>query len=143
MMVTTADIEALLTSPGRWAVVGLSRNQDRPAHGGAAYLRSLGHTTVPVHPRCEEVAGEPGVPDLASVEGPIDVVDLFVNSERIGPIIDQAIALRVPVFWLQLGVHDEAAEARAHAAGITVVSDTCPAIEGRRLGLPRPVQDDG
>ena len=139
-MVTTSDIEALLTSPGRWAVVGLSANQNRPAHGVAAYLRSLGHTTIPVHPRCEEVAGVPGVPDLASIEGPIDVVDVFVNSERAGAIIDQAIALRVPVVWLQLGVHDEAAEARAHDAGIRVISDACPAIEGRRLGLPREDQ---
>lgn len=141
-MVTTADIEALLTRPGRWAVVGLSRNQNRPAHGVAAYLRVLGHTTIPVHPRREEVAGEPGVPDLASVAPPIDVVDVFVNSERAGAIIDQAIALRVPVIWLQLGVHDEEAEARAHAAGIMVISDTCPAIEGRQLGLPRRDEDD-
>src|SRR5690606_11350849 len=114
---------------GRWAVVGLSANPNRPAHGVAAYLRALGHTTIPVHPRCEDVAGVPGVPDLASVEGPIDVVDVFVNSERAGAIIDEAIRLRVPVIWLQLGVHDEAAEARAHTAGITVISDTCPAIE--------------
>ncbi len=142
MMVTTADIEALLTRPGRWAVVGLSANQNRPAHGVAAYLRALGHTTIPVHPRREEVAGVPGVATLADVAGPIDVVDVFVNSERAGAVIDEAIRLEVPVIWLQLGVHDEAAEARAHAAGITVITDTCPAIEGRQLGLPRRDADD-
>ncbi len=128
-------IDRLLTIPGRWAVVGLSRNEDRPAFGVAAYLQALGHEIVPVHPRAETVHGARGYATLAEVPGHIDVVDLFVNSARVGPIIDQAIAVGADAVWLQLDVADPAAEARARAAGLPVVVDTCPKIEGRKRGL--------
>jgi predicted CoA-binding protein len=130
-----AVIDRLLTVPGRWAVVGLSTNEERPAYGVAAYLQALGHTIVPVHPRAETVHGERGYARLADVPGPIDVVDLFVNSSRVGAIVDEAIALGVPAVWLQLDVADPAAEDRARAAGLDVVVDVCPNIEGRRRGL--------
>ncbi|MDM8085362.1 CoA-binding protein [Cellulomonas cellasea] len=129
-------IRRLLSTPARWAVVGLSANRARAAWGVAAYLRdTLGHEVVPVHPRAEAVAGVPGHPDLASAPQPIDVVDVFVNSRRAGPVVDAAIAVGAGAVWLQLGVIDEDAAARARDAGLDVVMDTCPAIEGPRFGL--------
>ncbi|WP_149202868.1 CoA-binding protein [Actinotalea subterranea] len=128
-------ITHLLEQPARWAVVGLSTNTSRAAHGVAAYLQRLGHEIVPVHPRAETVHGAQGYARLADVPGPVDVVDVFVNSARAGEVVDQAVAIGASAVWLQLGVRDEAAEERARAAGLVVVADTCPKIEGSRRGL--------
>ena len=130
-----AVIDRLLTLPGRWAVLGLSTNTARPAYGVSAYLQALGHDIVPVHPRAQTVHGAQGYPSLADVPGRIDVVDLFVNSARVSRLIDEAIAVGARAVWLQLGVADPAAEERARAAGLDVVVNTCPKIEGRRRGL--------
>jgi|SRR5664280_2072128 predicted CoA-binding protein len=131
-----AVVRRLLSTPGRWAVVGLSDNPARVAYRIGRYLQeALGQQIIAVHPRAESVRGVPGYATLADVPGPIDVVDLFVRSERVGPIVDQAIAVGARAVWLQLGVIDEAAAARAHAAGLDVVMDTCPAIEAPRFGL--------
>ena len=128
-------ITRLLTVPGRWAVVGLSTNTARAAYGVSAYVQSLGHQIVPVHPRATTVHGAAGVRSLADVEGLVDVVDVFVNSSRCGDVVDQAVAVGARAVWLQLGVVDEAAAERARAAGLDVVMDACPAIEGPRRGL--------
>ncbi|MFX4273225.1 CoA-binding protein [Propionibacteriaceae bacterium Y1685] len=130
-----AVIERLLRTPGRWAVVGLSDNPDRIAYGIAHFVQKLGHEIVPVHPKAETVHGAPGVATLAEVEGSIDVVDVFVNSSLAGDVVDQAIEVGAKAVWLQQGVIDEEAAARATAAGLDVVMDTCPAIEAPRLGL--------
>ena len=128
-------ITRLLTGSGRWAVVGLSNNTSRAAYGVARYLQSIGHEIVPVHPQAPTVHGAAGVRRLADVDGPVDVVDVFVNSSRCGDVVDQAIAVGARAVWLQLGVVDEAAAERARAAGLDVVMDTCPAIEGPRRDL--------
>lgn len=129
-------IERLLTTPARWAVVGLSTNRARAAYGVSAYVQgTLGHPIVPVHPRAETVHGAAGVARLADIDGEVDVVDVFVNSAAAGAIVDEAIAIGARAVWLQLGVVDEDAAERARAHGLDVVMDTCPAIEGRRLGL--------
>ncbi len=125
-------IQRLLTTPARWAVVGLSTNRARAAHGVASFLQELGMTIVPVHPAAETVHGERGYPRLADVPGSVDVVDVFVNSRRAGAVVDDAIAVGARAVWLQLGVVDETAAERAVAAGLDVVMDTCPAIEARR-----------
>lgn len=125
----------LLSTPGRWAIVGLSANPARTAFGIAAYVQNLGMEIVPVHPRADTVHGAAGYPTLADVPGQIDVVDVFVNSSLAGAVVDEAIAVGARAVWLQLGVVDEAAAARATAAGLAVVMDTCPAIEVPRLGL--------
>ncbi len=130
-----ATIRRLLTTPGTWAVVGLSANRARAAYGVSAYLQDLGHRIVPVHPRAETVHGADGVRTLAEVGTPVDVVDVFVNSALAGAVVDQAVAVGARAVWLQLGVVDTAAADRALAAGLDVVMDTCPAIEGRLLGL--------
>ncbi|MEJ5945831.1 CoA-binding protein [Pseudokineococcus basanitobsidens] len=131
-------VRRLLTDTGRWAVVGLSANEDRPAFGVARFLQErLGVEIVPVHPRADDVHGEHGVRDLdaAAEHGPLDVVDCFVNSSRVGAVVDDAIRLGARAVWLQLGVVDDAAAARAREAGLDVVMDACPAIEAPRLGL--------
>jgi predicted CoA-binding protein len=132
-------VRRLLATPGRWAVVGLSANPRRVAYGIASYLQGLGMTIVPVHPKADTVHGEQGYPTLADVpldvHGPIDVVDVFVRSDLAGAVVDDAIAVGAKAVWLQLGVIDEEAAARAKAAGLDVVMDTCPAIEAPRLGL--------
>ncbi|WP_454084668.1 CoA-binding protein [Georgenia sp. Marseille-Q6866] len=128
-----AVIERLLRTPGRWAVVGLSGNRARTAYGVAAYVQDLGMEIVPVHPRAESVHGAQGYARLADVPGEIDVVDVFVNSSLAGGVVDEAIEAGARAVWLQLGVVDEAAAARASAAGLDVVMDTCPAIEYPRL----------
>ncbi|HET9655040.1 MAG TPA: CoA-binding protein [Kineosporiaceae bacterium] len=129
-------IRRLLTTPGRWAVVGLSQNPARVAYRITGYLQSpLGMRIVPVHPAADTVHGEPGFATLAEIPGPVDVVDVFVRSDLAGPVVDQAVAIGAKAVWLQLGVVDEAAAARARAAGLDVVMDTCPAIEAPRLGV--------
>src|SRR3954470_23238731 len=128
-------IRRLLTTPARWAVVGLSANTRRVAYGIASYLQGLGMTIVPVHPKADVVHGEQGYRTLADVPGPVDVVDVFVRSDLAGAVVDDAIAKGAKAVWLQLGVIDEAAAERAKAAGLEVIMDTCPAIEAPRLGL--------
>jgi predicted CoA-binding protein len=130
-------IRRLVTTPARWAVVGLSGNEARPAYGVAATLQSLGHDIVAVHPRVEPVHGAPAYATVADVPGHIDVVDLFVNADRAGAVVDEAIAAGAAAVWMQLGVVDDAAAARALEAGLDVVMDRCPAIEAGRLGLLR------
>nr|WP_141319446.1 CoA-binding protein [Cellulomonas uda] len=128
-------IDRLLRAPGRWAVVGLSQNTSRAAYGVAAYLQQLGHEIVPVHPSGATVHGAPGYATLDQVPGDLDVVDVFVNAGLAGGVVDEAIARGARAVWLQLDVVDEAAAARARDAGLDVVMDTCPAIEGRARGL--------
>lgn len=134
-----AAIRRLLETPATWAVVGLSRNTSRTAYRIAQWLRAeLGLRVVPVHPAADPVLGEAGYARLADIpDGTrVDVVDCFVNSGRVGAVVDEAIAQRerlgIAAIWLQLGVVDEAAAGRARQAGLTVVMDTCPMME-----LPR------
>ncbi|MFI7483866.1 CoA-binding protein [Kocuria sp. M1R5S2] len=127
-----AVIDRLLTRPGRWAVVGLTGNTARPAHSVAVRIRDdLGMTIVPVNPKGEAVHGEPGFRTVGEVPGPVDVVDCFVNSRRVGRVVDQAIEAGAGAVWMQLGVLDRAAAARAERAGLEVVVDACPLIELR------------
>jgi predicted CoA-binding protein len=132
-----ATVERLLHDTEVWAVVGLGGDPARAAYGVARVLQSKGKRIVPVHPRAVTVHGEQGyatLADAAFAVGPIDVVDLFVNSRRVGELVDQAVEIGAKAVWLQLGVVDEAAVARARAAGLDVVMDACPKIEWARRG---------
>lgn len=129
-------IVRLLHTKGTWAVVGLSANRARTAYGVSRFLQQvLGHRLIPVHPRAETTLGETGYASLADIPDgtKVDVVDCFVNSTRVGAVVDQAIEqaerLGITAIWLQLGVVDEDAAARAKDAGLSVVMDTCPKIE--------------
>jgi predicted CoA-binding protein len=115
-----------------WAVVGLGNNPDRAAFSVAKVLQSHGHRIIPVHPRAEEVHGETGYKTLSEIPFPIDVVDCFVASERVGEIVDEAIKIGAKAVWLQLGVIDQAAIDRALAAGLLAVMEHCPAIEYKK-----------
>lgn len=131
-----AVIGRLLRERGRWAVVGLSNNPMRTAVGVSKYLQDhLGMEIIPVSLKGDDVHGNKGYRRLSEIPGPIDVVDCFVNSSRVGDIVDQAIAVGAKAVWLQLGVIDEAAARRAAVAGLDVVMDTCPVIEAPRYGL--------
>ncbi|MFI0776426.1 CoA-binding protein [Streptomyces sp. NPDC021212] len=131
----TATIRTILGELGdTWAVVGLSSNQARAAYGVAGVLQRHGKRVVPVHPKAETVLGEPGYATLAEIPFPVDVVDVFVNSELAGPIADQAVEIGAKAVWFQLGVVDPAAYERTRAAGLEMVMDRCPAIEIPRLG---------
>jgi uncharacterized protein len=125
-----ATVDKLLAMD-TWAVVGLSDNPARQAWGVAAFLQRHGKRVVPVHPRAETVHGEPGYARLSDIPFDVDVVDLFVRSELAGPVVDEAIEKGASGVWLQLGVTDAAAAARAEAAGLLVVMDRCPKLEWR------------
>ncbi|MFF8606483.1 CoA-binding protein [Streptomyces sp. NPDC015346] len=128
-------VRKILTATGdTWAVVGLSSNRARAAYGVAAVLQRYGKRIVPVHPKAETVHGERGYASLADIPFPVDVVDVFVNSEHAGGIADEAVAIGAKAVWFQLGVVDEAAYARTRAAGLDMVMDRCPAIEIPLLG---------
>ena len=131
-MTTTETISQILALKN-WAVVGLANNPDRPAFGVSKLLKDKGHQIFPVHPKAEIVHGEVGYQSLADIPVQIDVVDCFVNSNLVGAVVDQAIAIGAKAVWLQLGVIDEAAISRAQAAGLLTVMDRCPAIEYQRF----------
>lgn len=134
-----AVVERLMRTKGTWAIVGLSTNEWRSAYDVALYVRDrMGMEIVPVNLRGDDVHGEKGYAKLADIPAdkhPIDVVDCFVNSQKVGAVIDQAIAVGAKAVWLQLGVHDDAAVQRARDAGLDVVTDSCPAREGWHYGL--------
>ncbi|MFE3598203.1 CoA-binding protein [Streptomyces sp. NPDC059096] len=130
-----ATIREILEHGGdTWAVVGLSANASRAAYGVAAVLQRYGKRIVPVHPKAETVHGERGYASLADIPFPVDVVDVFVNSELAGAVADEAVAAGARAVWFQLGVIDEQAFERTRAAGLAMVMDRCPAIEIPRLG---------
>lgn len=132
---TPETIRKILTESGdTWAVVGLSNNERRAAYGVAAVLQRFGKRIVPVHPKAETVHGEQGYASLADVPFPVDVVDVFVNSELAGAVADQAVAIGAKAVWFQLGVTDVEAYARTREAGLEMVMDRCPAIEIPLLG---------
>ncbi|MGS2586615.1 CoA-binding protein [Streptomyces hebeiensis] len=134
MYADAETIRRILTDSGdTWAVVGLSGNRSRAAYGVAAVLQRFGKRVVPVHPKAEPVHGEQGYARLADIPFPVDVVDVFVNSELAGGIADQAVEIGAKAVWFQLGVVDEEAYERTRAAGLAMVMDRCPAIEIPRL----------
>ncbi len=133
------DIKALLESATTIAMVGASDRPDRPSHGVMKRLQDHGYRVIPVNPQItgEHVHGEFVFRELAQLGDPIDIVDIFRRSDAAGEAVDEAIAIGAKAVWMQLGVVDEAAAARAEAAGLQVVMDRCPAIDIQRLGVAR------
>lgn len=132
-----ADIKALLENARTIALVGASDRPDRPSYGVMRELQDHGYRVIPVNPQItgEHVHGEFIFRDLSQIGEPIDIVDIFRRSEAAGEAVDDAIAAGAKAVWMQLGVINEAAAARAEAAGLKVVMDRCPAIELPRLGV--------
>jgi len=129
----TAEI---LRSVKTIAVVGASPNPMRPSYGVARFLAAQGYDVVAINPGHAggEIAGCPVFASLADVPRPIDMVDVFRNSDAAGAVADEAIAVGAKVVWMQLGVRDDAAAARAEAAGLKVVMNRCPKIEWATMG---------
>ncbi len=131
------DIAELLTSARTIAMIGASDRPDRASYGVMKFLQGHGYRVLPVNPQItgEHVHGEFVWRELGQIGEPIDIVDIFRRSEAAGEAVDQAIAVGAKAVWMQLGVINEGAAARAEAAGLRVVMDRCPKIEIARLGL--------
>lgn len=115
------------------AVVGLSADPMRPSHFAAKYLKDHGFRIIPVNPRYDSILGEKCYPTLEAIPDKVDLVDLFQRSEQVPPFVDQAIKIGARVVWMQLGIINEEAAAKAIAAGLEVVMDRCVKIEYARL----------
>ena len=131
-------LRGILESVRTIAVVGASPKRERPSHRVMAYLQRRGYRAIPVNPNAAggTINAERVYASLAEVPEPIDMVDVFRRTEAAGGVVDQAITIGARVVWMQLGVRDDAAAARAEAHGMKVVMNRCPAIEIPRLGLP-------
>ncbi len=132
---TDETIRAILTESRRIALIGASAKPWRASHEVMGFLLNRGFDVTPVNPRLagQTIHGRTVVPRLADA-GAIDMVDVFRNSSHVGAIVDEAIRLGARTIWMQLGVIDRDAAARATAAGLRVVMDRCPVIEDRRIG---------
>lgn len=132
------DIFALLAETRTIAMIGASDRPDRPSWGVMAYLQSRGYRVIPVNPQItgEHVHGEYVWRDLSQIGVPIDMVDVFRRPLAAGEAVDEAIAAGAKSVWLQIGVINEEAAARAEAAGLKVVMNRCPKVEIPRLGVP-------
>jgi predicted CoA-binding protein len=126
------QITELLQRAKTIAVVGLSSSPLRPSYGVAAYLQTHGYRIIPVNPDIDGALGEKAYSSLRDVPEKIDIVDIFRRSENVPPVVDEAIALKVPAIWMQETVVNEEAAAKARKAGIFVVMDRCLLKEHRK-----------
>jgi predicted CoA-binding protein len=132
---SNAEIRDLLAHARAIAVVGLSPNPERPSHRIARRLQQWGYRVIPVRPAIDRVLGEKAYARLTDVRERIDLVDVFRAATYLDPIVRDCIERKVPALWLQSGIVNEAAAARASAAGIRVIMDRCIAVEYRHLML--------
>jgi len=133
------DIAQLLTGARTIAVVGASDRPSRPSYGVMKFLQEWGYRVFPVNPQItgEHVLGEFVWRELAQIGVPIDIVDIFRRPEMAMEAVEQAIFVGAKAVWMQLGVINDEAAAKAEAAGLKVVMDRCPHIEIPRLRVPR------
>ena len=132
------DIRALLAETRTIAMIGASDRPDRPSYAVMKFLQDHGYRVFPVNPQItgEHVHGEYVWRELSQIGEPIDMVDIFRRPLAAGEAVDAAIAAGAKSVWLQIGVINEDAAARAEAAGLKVVMNRCPKIEIPRLGVP-------
>ena len=133
------DISQLLANARTIAVIGASDRPNRPSYGVMKFLQDWGYRALPVNPQItgEHVLGEFVWRELAQIGVPIDIVDIFRQPEAAADAVDQAISVGAKAVWMQIGVVNQEAAAKAEAAGLQVVMDRCPKIEIPRLGVPR------
>jgi predicted CoA-binding protein len=118
------------------AVVGISDDLTRPSHFVASFLQAHGYNIIPVNPKLTEWEGKKCYPDLPSIPVKVDIVDIFRRSEAVPPIVDEAIAIKAKIVWMQEGIVNEEAAAKARKAGIEVVMDRCMKKEYVRYKTP-------
>jgi len=123
----------ILNSNHNIAVVGLSPKTDRPSYIVASYLKEHGYRVIPVNPGEKEILSETCYPDLGSITGQVDVVDIFRKSEEVPAIVEEAIRKGAKVIWMQEGIVNQKAADRAKESGLLVVMDRCMRKEHRRL----------
>ena len=124
-----SEIKGILNNTKTIAVVGLSPKPKRPSHSVSKSMQGFGYKVIPVRPAVDEILGEKAYADLELIpeklQSKIDMVDVFRAPDKITPIIDACIKLKVPLIWLQDGVINEVEALRAQEAGIKVVMDRC------------------
>ena len=118
-------IKEILKRSKKIAIVGLSPKEERDSHKVAKYLMEQGYDIIPVNPGQAEILGKICYRSLKEIPFQVDVADLFINPQRVPPIVDQAIERRIAVIWMQLGIVHEEAALRAREAGITAIMDRC------------------
>ena len=133
LLTADKDIRELLTTAHTIAVVGLSNNPSRASYGVSRYMQREGYTIIPVNPGLKEALGARAYPDLHSIPGPVDIVNIFRRPEFVPDIVEAAIAIKAKAVWMQLGIAHDAAARRATEAGLQVIMDQCIMIEHSRL----------
>jgi predicted CoA-binding protein len=129
-------IEKILRTANTIATVGLSNDPEKPSHKVPAYLQSQGYRIIPVNPHIESALGERAFASLSEVSEPIDVVQIFRPSAEVGPVVAEAIAVGAKAVWMQLGIANEEAAAKARAAGLDVVMNQCMKVQHQRWLSP-------
>ncbi len=132
-IINDEDLSRILTATQRIAVVGMSPKPSRPSNQVAAYLMAAGFEVIPVNPGQTIIMGLKCYPDLESIPGRVDIVDVFRRAAEVPAIVDSALRIRAKVLWLQLGVIHAEAALRAQAAGLIVIMDRCLKVEHQRL----------
>ena len=128
-----AEIRNILQNTTTIAVVGLSPKPSRPSNQVAQYLKDVGYTIIPVNPGQNTLLGLPCYPDLQAIPGPVDMVDIFRQSEFVLPVVEGAIAIKAKVIWMQSGIINEEAAELAEEAGLTVIMDRCTMVDHMNL----------
>ena len=128
-----ATIRKILKDSSVIAVVGLSPKPHRPSHQVSRYLLEAGYTIIPVNPGQDSILGLPCYPNLRAIPSPVDTVDIFRRQEEVLPIVEDAIAIGAKYIWMQVGIVNEEAAARAETAGLVVVMDRCTMIDHMNL----------
>jgi predicted CoA-binding protein len=119
------QIKIVLKSSKTIAVVGISQKEERPSHWIAKYLKDNGYMVYGVHPSLKELWGEKIYKNLSEIPEPIDIVNIFLNPDLVGPVVDEAIKIKAKVIWMQEGIVNNQAAERARDAGLTVVMNKC------------------
>ena len=131
-----SEVARLLTEASTIAVVGASSNPDKASYGIMQKLQQVGYRVIPVNPRETEILGQRSYPSLADIPEPVDIVDVFRRAEDTPPLADEAVEIGAKALWLQTGIANEDAAARATAGGLAVVMDACIGTAHALLRVP-------
>lgn len=141
LSVETDKVEELLDDVQTIAIVGISRNRHRDSHYVGKYLQSAGYRIIPVNPGAEEILGEKSYPDLKSIPFEVDVVDVFRKPEDITAVVDEALAIKPKVIWLQLGTGEHPEERiKVETKDIQFVQKRCIKVDHQFLIRPKKVK---